>query len=292
MRKIVPAVALAVAGLAAVGPAASLASASASSPVDQRRDRACEQESRFGNLTVVGLTGEGRLVCTSEDRPGRARDIGRVRGLQGDVALVGIDFRPATGDLYGVGDAGGVYTVDTATARATKVASMDVALSGTDFGVDFNPTVDRLRVVSDNGQNLRINVDTGATVVDGALNTAGVVTTGVTGVAYTNNDASPDTATTLFDIDSSLDQVAIQAPPNAGGLNPTGKLGHDAAPTVGFDIFSGVSGGVARANKALASLVVDGRARLYEIDPLTGQADVNGSFDRDVAVVDIAIPFA
>jgi hypothetical protein len=85
-------------------------------------------------------------------------------------------------------------------------------------------------------------------------------------------------------------QVAIQAPPNTGGLNPTGKLGVDAAPTVGFDIFSGVRDGVARANKALASLVVDGRARLYEIDPLTGQAD--GSFERDVAVVDIAIPFA
>ena len=66
--------------------------------------------------------------------------------------------------------------------------------------------------------------------------------------------------------------------------------GTGARTPVGFDIFSGVRDGVARVNKALASLVVDGRARLYEIDPLTGQAD--GSFERDVAVVDIAIPFA
>ena len=45
------------------------------------------------------------------------------------------------------------------------------ALSGTAFGFDFNPTVDRIRVVSDTGQNLRLNPDTGAVAaVDGALN--------------------------------------------------------------------------------------------------------------------------
>ncbi len=289
MRKFVPAAAFALASLATVIPASSLASAA---PARSDDDGSCVQESRFSDLTFVGLTKDGRLVCGEEDRPGRAREIGRVRGLQGDTSLVGIDYRPATGDLYGLGNAGGVYTINTRNARATKVSVLNVALSGTNFGVDFNPTVDRLRIVSDNGQNLAANVDTGVTAVNSNLNTAGVVTTGVSGVAYTNNDASADSATTLFDIDTNLDQVSIQAPPAAGSLNPTGKLGYDAGPTVGFDIFAKVDDGRAVDNKALASLVVEGRARLFEIDPLTGLADFNGSFDRDDQVVDIAIPLS
>jgi hypothetical protein len=288
MRKFVPAAAFALASLATVIPASSIASAA---PVDnQDRDRGCVEQSRFSNLRFVGLTADGRLICGHEDRPSSADNIGRVKGLQGDTSLVGIDFRPATGDLYGLGNAGGVYTIDTDSARATKVAQLDQTLSGTNFGVDFNPTVDRLRIVSDNGQNLAANVDTGVTAVNANLNTGGVVTTGVSGVAYTNNDGSADSATTLFDIDTNLDQVSVQAPPAAGTLNPTGKLGVDAGPTVGFDIFSLVDDGRTQANKALASLVVQGRARLFEIDPLTGLADFSGSFDRDDQVVDIAIP--
>ena len=58
------------------------------------------------------------------------------------------------------------------------------------------------------------------------------------GVGYTNNDADPNTATTLYDIDTATDQVSIQAPPNNGNLNPVGKLGVDTNAVVGFDIFS------------------------------------------------------
>jgi uncharacterized protein DUF4394 len=287
MRKIVPAAAFALASLASVIPASTIASAG---PADNDSSRGCVSQSRFSNLRFVGLTADGRLICGREDRPSSADNIGRVKGLQGDTSLVGIDFRPATGDLYGLGSAGGVYTIDTSSARATKVAQLDQTLSGTNFGVDFNPTVDRLRIVSDTGQNLAANVDTGVTAVNTNLNTGGTVTTGVSGAAYTNNDASADSATTLFDIDTNLDQVSVQAPPAAGSLNPTGKLGVDAGPTVGFDIFSLVDDDRTLANKALASLVVDGRARLFEIDPLTGLADFDGSFDRDDKVVDIAIP--
>ena len=75
------------------------------------------------------------------------------------------------GDLYGLGNAGGVYVVNAHNAKASLVSRLDVALEGTSFGVDFNPTVDRLRVISDTGQNLRANVDTGATLVDGRSRT-------------------------------------------------------------------------------------------------------------------------
>ncbi len=247
--------------------------------------------SRFGHLEVVGLTTDGRLICFDEFDPRRADSLGSVTGLTTDTQLVGIDFRPATGELIGLGNAGGVYALAIETAAATLKSRLNVALSGTSFGVDFNPTVDRLRIISDNGQNLRANVDTGATTVDGALNyTAGTTATGVVGAAYTNNDADPNTATTLYDVDSLLDQVAIQAPPNAGTLNPTGKLSVDTNTSVGFDIYSTIRNGTTVDVRGLASLVTDGQARFYRITLFTGKASLRGTFRSQDQVIGIAIP--
>lgn len=44
-----------------------------------------------------------------------------------------------------------------------------MALEGTLFGVDFNPAVDRLRIISDTGQNLGVNFQTSETNVDTPL---------------------------------------------------------------------------------------------------------------------------
>ena len=58
-----------------------------------------------------------------ECNPTRAREIGSVYGLQApDTMLVGIDFRVQDGQLYGVGNGGGIYTIDTYTAVATLVS--------------------------------------------------------------------------------------------------------------------------------------------------------------------------
>lgn len=113
-------------------------------------------------LTAIGLTSNQRLVEFTVDRPGRTVPIGRVSGLSGDTRLVGIDFRVQNEKLYGVGDKGGVYTLGTTDAKAVKVSQLTVALSGARFGVDFNPAANRLRVISDTGQNLRHNLDDAA----------------------------------------------------------------------------------------------------------------------------------
>jgi hypothetical protein len=202
---------------------------------------------------------------------------------------VGIDVRPANGDLYGLGDAGGVYEIDLDDASATLVSRLSVALDGTSFGIDFNPTVDRLRIVSDTGQNLRANVDTGATTEDLDLLYAAPAS-GVTGAAYTNNDANADTATTLYDIDSTLDQVVIQAPPNNGSLSATGKLLVDTSSDVGFDIYSTVRNGSTTDNVAYASLGSGGQARFYRVNLFTGRASLLGTFRAGVQVIDIALP--
>jgi hypothetical protein len=182
--------------------------------------------------------------------------------------------------------------LDTGNANATLRARLNVALAGTSFGVDFNPTVDRLRIVSDTGQNLRANVDDGMTTVDGVLNYVGPPpvnpASSVTGAAYTNNDADPNTATTLFDVDSMLDQVAIQAPPNAGIMNGTGKLGVGTEVEVGFDIYSTIRNGTTIDARGFASLTTSNSSGVYQINLLTGKAHFAGSFKTPV--IGIAIP--
>ena len=261
------------------------------------------------SLDVIGLTSDGALVRFRSNRPGQTSQIGRVTGLRPeDASLIGIDYRVQDGLLYGVGSGGGAYTIDTSTGAATFVNSLNdgvnpIVLSGASFGVDFNPSADRLRIVSDTGQNLRHNVNAGGVTVDdsqGGLTpltytappAAPVAALGVTGIAYTNNDlaaATESTATTLFDIDATMDQVVIQAPPNNGILGQTGKLGVDVDPAaVGFDVYSGLVDGVTVSNRAFASLSVGGISGFYRVNLMTGATAQVGTFQR--AIVDIAIP--
>lgn len=240
---------------------------------------------RHGDGLAVGLVGGQTLVAFDLDRPDRPTHGSLVSGLSGDTWLVGIDFRVQDKRLYAVGDKGGVYTLSHR-AKATKVSQLTVALSGTSFGVDFNPAADRLRVVSDKGQNLRHDVNPGgATIVDGTLTTPPATTpqSGISAAAYTNNDLDAATATTLFDLDTALDQVAIQAPANAGSLSATGKLGVDAGMDAGFDI-------TGKHNRGWATLSVGGTYRLYSVSLLDGAARLKGSFPSSVQVSDIAIP--
>jgi hypothetical protein len=259
----------------------------------------CGMRSDFGRaprLTVFGLTSDQRLVKFEECKPGRLREVGTVSGLQDDdMTLVGIDFRVQDGQLYGLGDGGGIYTIDTATAVASKAEELDVDLQGDSFGVDFNPAADALRIISDTGQNLR-HPFAGPlqfqTQTDMALNyTPGTSATGVTGAAYTNNDLDPNTGTTLFDVDTMLDQVAIQSPPNNGSLVATGLLTVDADTAVGFDIYTRLRKGVTVTNNAFATLVVGGTTGFYRVNQLTGMAILIGNFSDDFGdpVIDIAV---
>jgi hypothetical protein len=249
-------------------------------------------------LRVVGLTDDQRLVTFRSGSPSRVTNVGRIFGLKGDRSLVGIDYRVQDGKLYGVGDQSGVYTINTRNASVIKVSQLTVALNGRFFGVDFNPAANRLRIISDTGQNLRHNIDdpagmpaAGTTATDAMLTSppATGVATGVTGAGYTNNDVSSGTATTLFDIDTNLDQTAVQSPANAGTLAPTGKLLVDSDSNAGFDIYSGLRDGTAVSNTGFAALKVDGRYGLYQIGLLTGSAKLAGTFPFRHQVVDLAI---
>ncbi|MFF8507798.1 DUF4394 domain-containing protein [Streptomyces sp. NPDC015492] len=244
-------------------------------------------------LISVGLTADQRLFGFDVRNPADTWSLGKVSGLRGDNKLVGIDFRVQNGKLYGVGDKGGVYTVDS-DAKAVKVSQLTVALQGRSFGVDFNPAANRLRVISDTGQNLRHNIDDPAapntTTVDGTLTNPTMppsTALGVTGAAYTNNDVDAATATTLFDIDTTNDRVSLQSPANAGTLAPTGGLGVNAGPSAGFDIYYQASEG---SNRGFAALSTGGKQRFYKVDLLTGRATLVGDFPAARQIVDLALP--
>jgi Domain of unknown function (DUF4394) len=249
---------------------------------------------RRSTLNVVGLTRDQRLVCFNERHPDKATNIGTVSGLSGgDTALIGIDYRVQNGMLYGVGNAGGIYLLNASSAKATLVNRLTVALSGAAFGVDFNPVADRLRIVSDTGQNLRHNVNPdGVTIADTALNyTVGVTAPGIVGAAYTNNDLDPSTNTTLYNLDSTLDQIVVQSPPNSGALVANGKLTVDATAVVGFDTYSTLRNGITVEVQSLAAIkTADGATKLYSINVPTGKATARGAFSNQNAVIDIAIP--
>jgi hypothetical protein len=151
--------------------------------------------------------------------------------------LRGIDFRPATGDLYGVGSDSVVYRVNPRTGIAVAEGpAFTPALSGNSFGVDFNPTVDKIRVVSDAGQNLRLNVDEGTVLSQDQNINPGMPQ--VVGSAYTNSSftATKPAATTLYAVDAASDRLFVQNPPNNGTLTMGQRLGIDVGPNAGFDI--------------------------------------------------------
>jgi hypothetical protein len=141
-----------------------------------------------------------------------------------------------------LGSTSRLYRIDPATGAATAIGAAGAfTLTGTTFGFDFNPVPDRIRIVSDTGQNLRANPNDGTAITDGVLNPG---TPSVTAAGYTNSVPNA-TATMLYVIDTGNDTLNVQNPPNNGTLVPVGSLGFDATGVNGFDISN--SGNVALA---------------------------------------------
>ena len=157
-----------------------------------------------------------------------------ISGLAPGEQIKAIDFRPATGQLYGVSDLNRLFIIHTGTGVATPVSmtAFTAAINGSLVGFDFNPTVDRIRLVH-NEQNLRLHPKTGMVVaIDGIINPGDRT---VVAAAYTNI-LPGSTTTTLYDIDVSSDNLFRQVPPNNGTLELVGSLGLLATGEGGFDI--------------------------------------------------------
>jgi Domain of unknown function (DUF4394) len=219
---------------------------------------------------LFATTDQNQLIRFNARSPERIRDIQAITGLPAGVKLQGIDFRPATGDLYGVGSDSVVYRVNPWTGIAVAEGpAFTPTLRGKSFGVDFNPVPDKIRVVSDDRQNLRLNVDEGNVLsVDKDINPGMAA---IVGAGYLNSsfNATRPAATTLYVVDAASDQLFKQDPPNDGTLKEGKKLGIDVGMNVGFDIAGADNTGY------LANTTRRGAA-LYTVDVNTGDTDYLG----------------
>ncbi len=252
---------------------------------------------------AVAVTASHQLIKFNAGQPQKILASMAIKGLQPGEMILGIDYRVSKDTLYALGSSGRLYTLNEDTAQLTQVgtAPFAVKLEGTQFGFDFNPTVDRIRVDSNTGQNLRLHPDTGA-VVDSNPNVDGVQIdaplafaaadanagkkASIVGAAYSYNKADPK-ITTNFALDAATGSLVTQGSregttpavsPNTGQLFTVGKLGvnfEDAA----FDI---------QALSDVAFTALSGKelrgTRWYTIDLKTGAAQFIGTIGTSEAI--------
>jgi len=221
---------------------------------------------------IYAVDDQNNLIRFDKKSPEEIDRSMAVTGQPAGVTFVGIDFQPATGDLYGAGTDSRIYRISVNSGFALPVdGPFEPALNGTSFGFDFNPVPNRIRIVSDADQNLRCNQNNGTCVQDGNLN-RGTENPNIVGSAYTNSafSTTAPAGTQLFAIDSETDTLYEQAPPNEGTLINPVPVDLNVKPRTGFDIAGAANGG-------LVSTVKGGKSRLYKVNIGTGNAKKMGT---------------
>lgn len=257
--------------------------------------------------TIHAVTAANRLLAFNAGQPQKILSDKALVGLRAGDRLVGIDYRVAKGQLFGLGASGQLYRIEAATAQATAIGPPVALPAAGEYGVDINPTVDRLRVVTDTGVNLRLHPDTGA-VVDGDPAQPGVQFDGplaydagdrlaghvprLVAAAYTYSKDN-EKITTNYALDGAAGMLVHQGTkegvtpmvsPNTGRLYSVGLLGTGPFARASFDI-SDVS------NTAYAGITArDGEpTRWYRVDLTSGKATLIGTVGGGEAIVGSAI---
>ena len=252
--------------------------------------------------TFVGLVNGNALVQFQENTPATFDSLVLISGLAPGEVVMSIDGRPGTGQLLAlaVNPAGGatdgkLYWVDpdTGAATPTGAATFDVDDTALRTTIDINPTVDRLRVVGTDRQNLRVNPNNGAlafTDTDLVYPALPVGLEPVVSIAYDRNVAASAAGgiTTLYGISQSGSLVTIGGvnstpSPNLGQVFAVGALGVTPDDEhIGFDITA--------QNNAYASMTVGGETGLYTVNLTTGAATLVGTIGNgDLAIRDLAV---
>ncbi len=248
---------------------------------------------------LTGVTDDNQLITFDSSAPSTLLSGKAISGLVPGEDIRGIDYRPTTAVLYALGEFGNIYTIDPAppgVAVATPVFNFNAdpnfaaagGLSGTNFGFDFNPSADAsgsnsLRIVSNTGQNLAVNVDTtDILIATDVAYVGGTPNPNIVGEAYTNSGLGGSTiGTTQYAIDSGTDGLVLQAF-NAGTLTPVGGLGVDTTADVGFEIVALNNGN----NLAFASLdwLTTNDSHLVSINLNSGAVSDLGMIDGGLLV--------
>jgi hypothetical protein len=209
-----------------------------------------------------------------------------ITGLPADNRIVGIDFRPADGKLYGVGNDSRVYVLDTITAVATAIGStaFTPALAGEHFGMSLDPTTDEIRIQSaETGQNLRLDPATGQAVSDDAVLayvTGDPNETRGPSIAATAVSTTSGAATT-YGIDWVLDLLVMMPDPANGQVTTLGSTGVSTSACAALDM--GDDGVL------YATMTVDQTNQLYTMNLGTGAATGLGEINVVASIQSIAV---
>ena len=221
-----------------------------------------------------------------------------ITGFGAGERIADLDVRPATGELYALSiqdtvglDTGRIYKINPTTGVATQVGGTAFSTGladGASYGFDFNPVVDRLRVINSAGENLRVNPDTGALAgTDTNFTFIAPATGPVIDVAYDQN-GSDATTTTLFGIDSGSDRLVRIGgvngvpSPNTGVVTAVGALGVNATAVGAFDIQN-------QTGTAYAALQVGATTSLYTVNLTSGAATLVSTLGTGAAITGLAV---
>jgi hypothetical protein len=236
------------------------------------------------------------LITFDSATPGTVTDLGAITNLGPFQYLEDIDFRPATGQLYGLGYTGSVYNINLGTLVATSAGFPGAPGTGyAQAGIDFDPVADRLRIIDgQTGFNALFNPNTGTGApeslsVDYALGDSNAgANPRIAGIAY-NNNVNGALTTTLFGIDIHQPQVSPPSailttiiPASAGTLHTVGNLGVSTTDLGGFDISGGTGIAYAALNNGSTS------STLYTINLSTGAATPVGIIGIDYTQFQVA----
>ena len=206
----------------------------------------------------------------------------RITGTNVEVGerIMSIDFRPATGQLYGVSNKSRLFVINPSTAEAHPLTSnpFTPGITGSIVGIDFNPAFDRIRVISTDGQDFWLTPETGLVA---AKNTVGNSLMGImiSELAYTNNRAGVLT-TVSYNIDPATDRLYSQTQQDKSKLTDVGALGLDIAGAAGFDIAPDGTG--------LVAVTFNGASELQQINLATGRLHKVGNLPG--TVIGLAVP--
>jgi hypothetical protein len=217
---------------------------------------------------IAGVTGSNKILTFGSDSPGNIDSAYPISGLASGEKIVGLDTRPSTGQLYGLGKTGRIYVIDAASGTSRAVTGpISPVPAGSNLGFNFNPVTDRIEIVTDSRQNLTVNPDTGTTVagppVAYAPGQGGGAAPQVGATAF-SNPVPTATSTVQYDLESAKDAL-VRQDGATGQLTTIGSgLGVQINGPSGFDISQG--------NVGYASYKPNGTGtgvNLYRVD-LTG----------------------
>lgn len=228
---------------------------------------------------VASKRGTSTLFVFDSDDPG---DVDRrpIEGMRSDEGIEDIAVRSGDGKLYILSDENRVYLVNLTTRAAFPVAAgVTASLNGRNFGIDFDPVDNRLRVVSDNDENLSINPNDALTTPGGTLRYSPTnegdehESPEVVAAAYSNPN-NPERGAQLYVLDTKENAVYLVEPAAGGLLSNKQTLEIDITTRVGLDLSHDNRGYL------VTSTGPNGESRLYYLNPRSGDTTYQGRIDQ------------